>query len=108
MSKAKRAVKNAIKAGMIGATMWVVASLINVNAHNLTDGRYARWNIFAALQSEASDFRPDENEETVFVIQQRKEMRKKKRGEKMKLEIESYAIRQGKEAEALFAGETIR
>ena len=29
--------------------LWVIASFININMHNLTDGAYAVWNLFTLL-----------------------------------------------------------
>ena len=30
-------------------TVWVIASFINVNMHNMSDGAYAVWNLFTLL-----------------------------------------------------------
>lgn len=34
--------------------IWVFASVINVNMHNLTDNQYAKWNIFSFTDSQKS------------------------------------------------------
>lgn len=34
---------------IIVLTVWVIASFINVNMHNMSDGAYAVWNLFTLL-----------------------------------------------------------
>ena len=97
--KARELLSKTVTVGASAIVLWGSASFIDVNMHNLGDGKIAEWNCFNMLETKAGD-------KAAFAGGQkgteRSSLEEQRKAEKLRADIDAFQLKQQREAERKF------